>query len=93
MHTELGEFGSILSGGQKQRIMIARAIYKNENFIIMDEPTSSLDQETANSILKSLIEKKDITVIMVSHNRNFSKFFNRTLEIKDSKILELQNNV
>ena len=93
VHTELGEFGSILSGGQKQRIMIARAIYKNENFIIMDEPTSSLDSETANSIIKSLIEKKDITVIMVSHNRSFSKFFNRTLEIKDSKILELQNNV
>ena len=45
--------------------------------------------ETANSILKSLIEKKDITVIMVSHNRSFSKFFNRTLEIKDSKVLEL----
>ena len=93
VHTELGEFGSILSGGQKQRIMIARAIYKNENFIIMDEPTSSLDQETANLIIKILIEKKDITVVMVSHNRSFSKFFNRTLEIKDSKILELQNNV
>ena len=56
--TLLGEFGSILSGGQKQRIMIARAIYKNDNFIIMDEPTSSLDPETANSIIKSLTEKK-----------------------------------
>ena len=60
-----------MSGGQKQRIMIARAIYKNENFIIMDEPTSSLDPETANSIIKSLIEKKYITVVMVSHNRSF----------------------
>ena len=89
INTKLGEFGSILSGGQKQRIMIARAIYKNENFIIMDEPTSSLDPETANSIIKSLIEKKYITVVMVSHNRSFSKFFNRTLEIKDSKIIEL----
>ena len=89
INTKLGEFGSILSGGQKQRIMIARAIYKNENFIILDEPTSSLDPETADSIIKSLIEKEDITVIMVSHNRSFSKFFSRTLEIKDSKILEL----
>ena len=89
INTELGEFGSILSGGEKQRLMIARAIFKSKDFIIMDEPTSSLDLETANTIIKKLTDKKDLTLITVSHNRNFSKYFNRVLEIKDLKILEL----
>ncbi len=89
IHTELGESGSILSGGQKQRIMIARAIYKSENFIIMDEPTSSLDPESANTIIKTLVMKKDTTLLMVSHNKSLSKFFDKTLEIKDFKISEL----
>tara|TARA_B100000575_G_scaffold284427_1_gene278447 strand:+ start:383 stop:2089 length:1707 start_codon:yes stop_codon:yes gene_type:complete len=87
----LGEFGSLLSGGQKQRIMIARALYKSENFLIMDEPTSSLDNLTSNLIIKNLIEDKDLTLIMVSHDKSFSQLFEKIYEIKNSKIMEIKN--
>ena len=88
IHTELGESGSILSGGQKQRIMIARAIYKSENFIILDEPTSSLDLKTADIIIKNLTDRKNTTLLMVTHNKNFKKYFNRVLEIKEKELIE-----
>ena len=86
--TNLGESGSILSGGQKQRIMIARALYKSDNFLIMDEPTSSLDSEMSNFIIKPLIDKKNLTLIMVSHNKDFKQLFKKVLKIEDSNILE-----
>tara|TARA_X000000950_G_C13881096_1_gene646903 strand:+ start:682 stop:2379 length:1698 start_codon:yes stop_codon:yes gene_type:complete len=88
IHTELGESGSILSGGQKQRIMIARAIYKSENFIILDEPTSSLDLKTADIIIKNLTDRKNTTLLMVTHNKNFKKYFSRVLEIKEKELIE-----
>ena len=86
--TNLGESGSILSGGQKQRVMIARALYKSDNFLIMDEPTSSLDSEMSNIIIKPLIDKKNLTLIMVSHNKDFKQLFKKVLKIEDSNILE-----
>ncbi len=87
----LGEFGSLLSGGQKQRIMIARAIYKSERFLIMDEPTSSLDKPTSNQIIKKLIEDRDLTLIMVSHDKSFYEFFEKIYEIENCKIKEIKN--
>ena len=82
------DFGSILSGGQKQRIMIARALYKSENFILMDEPTSSLDLNTADKIIGNLTNRKNTTLLMVTHSTNFKKYFNRVLEIKENKLIE-----
>ncbi len=89
INTKLGESGAILSGGQKQRVMIARALYKNDTFLIMDEPTSSLDSEMSNLIIKPLINKKDLTLIMVSHNEDFKRLFKKVLKIKNSSILEI----
>ena len=68
--------------------MIARALYKSDNFLIMDEPTSSLDSEMSNVIIKPLIDKKNLTLIMVSHNKDFKQLFKKVLKIEDSNILE-----
>ena len=68
--TNIGETGSKLSGGQAQRIGIARAIYKNKNILIMDESTSSLDENTEIEIIESLREiTSKMTLIIISHRK------------------------
>ena len=63
------EKGLKLSDGQKQRIFIARALYKNPSVLIFDEATNSLDKETEDNIIKSIIKLKDKTIIIfISHD-------------------------
>ena len=76
------ERGVRLSGGQRQRIGIARALYRDANLIILDEPTNSLDFQTEMSILESLIKnEKDKTMIMISHNDRFLDFFDQIIDL------------
>ena len=83
---EVGEKGIRLSGGQRQRIAIARALYRNSSLIIMDEPTNALDSETENQVINSIMNlKKDITVIMISHNNNSLKYFDKVIDLDKLK--------
>ncbi len=86
-NTFVGETGLNISGGQKQRIGIARALYKNSNIIILDESTNALDDQTETAILNSLKNKKDKTIIFISHKTkelNFDKQF----YLLDKKIIK-----
>lgn len=78
-----------LSGGQKQRIAIARALIKNPQIIMADEPTGALDSNTGKQVfetLKKLSEEK--LVIVVSHDREFAEqYADRIIEMKDGKVL------
>ena len=66
--TIVGEQGVKLSGGQRQRIGIARALYKNANVIILDEATSSLDNETEQAVMQSIEGLgKEFTIITIAH--------------------------
>lgn len=66
--TIVGDKGACLSAGQIQRIGIARALYENPSILVLDEPTSNLDNQTEMSIMNSIKEfKRSKTIIMVSH--------------------------
>ncbi|WP_046216234.1 ABC transporter ATP-binding protein [Paenibacillus wulumuqiensis] len=68
--TEVGQFGCRLSGGQRQRIGIARAILQNPKYLILDEPTSSLDAKAAAEVIQGLKSlKTERTVIVITHDK------------------------
>ena len=82
----VGERGVRLSGGQRQRMGIARALYRNANVIILDEPTNSLDAETEKLVLDSITKlAKDITIIMISHSDNSLKYFDKIIDLNKNK--------
>lgn len=81
---------SKLSGGQKQRIAIARALAKDVPVIIADEPTGSLDKESAKNIIKLLSEiAKDKLVIIVTHNyEQVADYVTRKITMHDGRVIE-----
>jgi len=90
--TFAGERGVRISGGQKQRIALARSLYFNKSFIILDEPTSSLDKETeehvSEEIRRLLVDK---TVLMVTHNVEILKNCNKILKMVNGGIIQFNS--
>lgn len=87
---------SKLSSGQKQRLSIARALAKNTDIIVADEPTGNLDSETGAQIVKLLRDlSQDHLVIMVTHNyEQVEKYVTRKVRLHDgSLILDVSENV
>ncbi len=80
---------SQLSGGQQQRTSIGRAIVKNPDILLCDEPTGALDYKTSKEILKLLEEinqKYGNTVIMVTHNDAIKNMADRVFTLRDGEI-------
>jgi ABC-type multidrug transport system fused ATPase/permease subunit len=67
LDTKVGQFGGKLSGGQIQRISIARAVYRDPQIFIMDEPTSSLNETLSRKIILNISNLKNKTIIISSH--------------------------
>ena len=82
IHMYIGERGDLLSGGQVQRIAIARAMYADANFVIMEEPTSSLDENTSHMIFKLISNMKEKkTFLIVSHWSSSTIYADNCIEI------------
>lgn len=78
-----------LSGGQQQRTAIGRAIVKNPDILLCDEPTGALDYKTSKEILKlieTVNEKYGNTIIMVTHNDAIKDMATRVVRLKDGMI-------
>ena len=89
LDTLIGDRGARLSGGEKQRIGIARALYNKPKVMIFDEATSSLDLYNENKILNEIYEnKKDKTLIIISHRNNTVKYCNLIYVMEDGKIID-----
>lgn len=83
----IGEGGVKLSGGQRQRIGIARALYHNPNLLILDEATSSLDNETENAVVDDINKlEKNITIIMIAHRLTTLKNCEQIYLLENNKI-------
>ena len=82
-------FPAQLSGGEQQRVSIARAIAKNAQILLCDEPTGALDYNTGKNVLKLLYEvskKQDKLVIVVTHNQALKDMADEVISIKNGKI-------
>ena len=88
LSNRLNHFPSQLSGGECQRVAIARAIINDPEIILADEPTGSLDLNTAKEIFKLLENQKkpDRLIIFATHNRFFANKADLLLEMSDGSI-------
>ena len=86
LDTRIGECGALLSGGQRQRIGIARALYKGAEVLFFDEATSSLDNQTEQSINEAIVElafhNKALTIVVIAHRESSLSYCDRVITLK-----------
>jgi len=87
--TQIGEGGHKLSGGQRQRLSIARAVLKDAPILVLDEATSSVDNETEEALQKSLaIISKDRTTIVIAHRLSTIRHSDSIMVLDEGKVVE-----
>ena len=92
-NTKIGRDGVGLSQGQKQRILIARAVYKNPDYIFLDEATNSLDANNERMIVEYLDEfYKGKTVVIVAHRLSTVKNADQIVVLDKGKVVEIGNH-
>ncbi len=92
-NTVIGNEGQNLSQGQKQRVLIARAVYKNPDFLFFDEATNALDANNEKAIVENLQEfYKGKTVIVVAHRLSTVKNADQIVVLDDGEIVEIGNH-
>lgn len=91
VHTLIGANGITLSGGQRQRIVLARALYKDFELLVMDEATAALDMETEKAVIDSIRQiKENKTLIMVTHHMSLANECDVVYRIEDKKIVQVR---
>ena len=92
-NTKIGRDGIGLSQGQKQRILIARAVYKNPDYIFLDEATNSLDANNERSIVENWDKfYRGKTVVIVAHRLSTVKNADQIVVIDHGKVVEVGNH-
>ena len=92
-NTKIGRDGIGLSQGQKQRILIARAVYKNPDYIFLDEATNSLDANNERNIVENLDKfYQGKTVVIVAHRLSTVKNADQIVVLDQGKVVEIGNH-
>ncbi len=86
--TVIGGLGGVLSGGQMQRIGLARALYGNPVFVVLDEPNSNLDDQGELALLQALLNMKQngTTVVVITHRVNILNIMDKIMVLQDGLI-------
>ncbi len=92
IHEIIGENGINLSGGQKQKIGLARALYQGSSFLILDESTNSIDNESENKIMNNLRTIKNLTLVEISHKKSDLSFYDSIYEMNLGKLKKIIKN-
>ena len=92
---KMKQYPSQMSGGEQQRVSIARALVKNAEIILCDEPTGALDDKTGRKILELLqdiVRNQGQTMIIVTHTTPIASMANRIITLKNGKIVKEKIN-
>lgn len=95
LEKRMKHFPAELSGGELQRLSIARALCKNPDILLCDEPTGALDTETGKNILEvleAMTKQYKKTVIIVTHNTSMALCADTVIRIKDGRIQKIEAN-
>ncbi len=86
--TEIGDSGVMLSGGQRQRIALARAVFRNPQLVVLDEPNSSLDAEGEEALNQAVLrlKQKGTTVLMIGHRPSILQHVDTIIVLRDGRI-------
>jgi ATP-binding cassette subfamily C protein LapB len=86
--TQVGEQGTCLSGGQRQAIALGRALLRNESIVVLDEPTSNMDNSTEFRIKRKLFDyTRDKTLIVITHKTSMLDLVERLIVVENGRIL------
>lgn len=87
--TRIGDEGAVLSGGQRQRLGLARAMYGNPSFLVLDEPNSSLDEAGEKALLQLLVALKSrgATVVIITHRTTTLPVTDKLLVMNDGQVV------
>jgi len=89
--TPIGENGVRLSAGQRQRLGIARAIYKDPQFLVLDEATSALDEQTEAAVLNAVVGTKDQpTMLIISHRASTLIGCDIVVKLQNGRLVEVR---
>jgi ABC-type multidrug transport system fused ATPase/permease subunit len=87
-NSTVGESGVQLSGGQRQRIGIARALYRQANFVILDEATSALDIRTEEAVMQAVEGlSRDLTMVIIAHRLSTVQRCDRVLRLDHGEVV------
>lgn len=86
--TPIGDDGAVMSGGQRQRLALARAVYGNPQFIVMDEPNASLDEAGEQQLVALLktLKARGATVVVVTHRAGLLAVADKLLVLADGQV-------
>jgi len=96
LNKELTDNAERLSGGEKQRLSLARVLILNPKVVLLDEPSSALDQETERLVIETVVnyvKNKDKTLIMITHSKDIAlKYGDKIITLEEGSVLREEEN-